>query len=1616
MCPRVKPHPKPTPQVKSAKLWILLVGVNQYQDRQHLPSLQYSALDCQGLGEALKEATASFPRKEVIIHHDFVDRLPQVADVRRSITKIINSASSEDTILFYFSGHGILETKTRQVVLCLADTDTKQLLATGLPLNTLLKQLSNCAASQQLVWLDACHSGGMTLRGTSKITLPNPSSRLVEVLRHKAAESKGFYALLSCDQTQQSWEFPELGHGVFTYYLMRGLRGEAADSGGIIEADALYQYVYHQTLRYIDKTNQQIRLVNQQKSSRGESRFQSEFPLQTPKRIVEGFGKVVLGKRSLRHIEINPRQALVVDGGSKANRTTLALSQVLQSSGGFDLRYFPQTNEPWSKVKEAIATCLNSQPKSKTDTKIATALIYLRGEISTTDTGESWLLLGNGIQLSRSWLRQILRDSRAAQQIVILDCSGEYSVTEWIEDLQLEAERGQCLIAANPPWNNSGQFSQAILETLQNADVDAELTIAAWITQLQIALAGTEIVPQVWLSGTQGVIDILPHKNGIKNEQPSLDLGICPYMGLKAFDEDNAEYFYGRQSLVQKLINLINHQPSIAVVGASGSGKSSVVQAGLMAQLGQGKQIPNSDRWWLGCLRPGSQPIPALAGLLAEEVSIEERTQEKLQIEGLLYQGVEGFVRWLRTRREPMVLLVIDQFEELFTLTESNERQQFIELILGALRYAGDRFKLVFTIRADFVAACLEIPSLAQILQNHSVLVPPYLTEADYRHAIIKPAQQVGLTVEPGLVEILLQDLDRSAGDLPLLQFALQKLWERRDNGKLTLQAYQKLGGIKGALERQAQAVYDSLDAEAQDCARWIFLNLTQLGEGTEDTRRRITKSDLIVAKYPEALVNRTLRTLTDAKLLVVNLDDGSNLGQSRSVINPPEDDEFFMEAMRQEATVEVVHEILIRHWSSLRWWLEENRSRLRSQRQIEQAAVLWLQKNKQDDFLLKGVRLAEAEEIYIKYTDELSDTAKEYVASCIDARLAEQKAAKRRLRKAQLTATALGILGVAATAFGVSAYRQKVITQVGIIDMSTSIAEARLLSNQQLESLTTSIKAGKQLKQINGFGKTLIGKDYWRKVETKTAATLQQSLYGTQELNRLEGHTQKVNVISVSDDGQLYASASDDRTVKIWQQNGNLLQTLTAEEAQTTPISISLNGSRQQIINPTYISKDLSISTKKGTYLISSDDDGIVQLRAKSDNRLINSYSHSESVNNFSLSADEKLLATTTIDGKINIWNQDGILQQTLAGHTGEISDLKFVTHNQNGDRYKLISTGVDKTVRIWQVFNRYSDRSEGIYSIAISPQATDTFAAADWNGKISFWRKNPDGTQKLVETISAHDDAISQVKYSPDGKLIATASWDKTIKLWDVETGKLIATLTGHTDSINSIAFSHDSQSLISGSEDKTVKVWNITEKPKLIKTLTKHTDSVKAVTVSPDGNFIASGGYDNQIKIWTMAGELLQTIKAHNLAITSLAFTPNGNTLVSGSWDNSIKLWSLKDAGTSSELLHTLTGHQDGVTTIGLNSDGTLLASGSGDRNIKLWHMQTGELIKTLRGHTSQINTMTFSNDNQSIISAEEQQGLFWWNLDLDNLLTQGCDRLSNYLDTNPNVKPSDKKLCQ
>lgn len=1623
-----------------AKLWVVLVGVNHYADAQ-LSNLAYPALDCQGLGDALATATAAFPQKSIVLHHDHPQASgssPDLGEVRTSLQRIVEQAQPQDTLLFYFSGHGVVDLPTQQTFLCLANTRKEQLLQTGLPVQELLTTLAESAARQQLVWLDACHSGGMSMQLGSKDEtperLPNPTPQLMALLRQRAAQSKGFYALLSCDQNQQSWEFPELEHGVFTYYLIQGLLGEAADDDGVIEADALYKYVYYQTLHYIDKVNQQLRLINQQKRGRGETQLDAEYPQQTPKRIVEGVGELVLGLQPELPIHAYPRQALMV-AGLADNPTALALGKVLRGAGAFELTYFPQADQTWKEVREAIQTCLQAaNPAQPTPTTVTTALLYLRGKTELTETGEANLVLPEGVAISRSWLRQMLRRSPLAQQVVVLDCPGATDLLDWVEDLQTHYQ-GQCLLAAAAPANQPEQFAEMLHETLTEANAQEGMPVASWIARLQMQLAGSEMQLHTWLSGVQGVIEVLPGGMGARSTTADFDLGICPYMGLRAFGTDDAPFFFGREALTQQLIEAVREQSFLAVVGASGSGKSSVVQAGLMAQLQQGQHIPGSDQWWVRSLRPGAKPVHALVERLIESGTAKEQQYQRLQLEGMLYQGTEGFVYWLRSQPQSTIVLVIDQFEELFTLAAPEDRQQFLDLIFGAIDHAGDRFKLVMTLRSDFIAPCLEYPALAQRLPASNILVPPALTTDSYRQVILNPAEQVGLAVDPELVEVLLEELSNLAGDLPLLEFVLEQLWEQRQPGALTLATYQQqIGGLKGALERKAQDIYDGFDAEGQACAQWIFLALTQLGDGTEDTRRRIKKSDLVVPKYPAELVEGTLKALTDAKLVIVSLDQDlspaqtlSSKGDEASDHTEPED---WLEWIKQDVTVDVVHEILIRHWSTLRWWLEENRVRLQTQRQIQQAAEDWQQSQQSPDFLLRGVRLDAAAELYVKYTDELSTEVQAFVQAGLSAQAQEQKQTQQRLRRARIAVGVISVLGAAATGLAGLAFLQRQQTQLSEIRALNALSESQLRSHQQLEALLTSTQAARQFQSLWGWG---IDGNTLGAIRTQTALTLGDAIAKTQERNRLEGHSQRVTSVSISSSGQWIASGSDDQTVGIWQANGKRLHTLEIGE-KVNDVAFSPDD------------QSIAVITTQGT----------VQRWSPQTGKQLSSFTAASYGTGLAFHPQGHQLATAGREPVIKIWNAStGRPVKTLSGHQGWVNAVAF---NPTGNI--LVSASEDKTVRIWdvakgQTLRTLPKQATAVTDIAISSDG-QTLAASTEDGTIQLWTL----TGKLLHTLKTENVVVTSVAFSPDGNTLVSTHADHNLRLWQVATGQPLQVLKGHGAPTLDAAFHPNGKTLVSASIDKQVRVWNTPSIP-------EESSPILAMAVSPDQQILATAsldgviqlwrpdsqvgkvpfktfksatpiyalrfsadsqqmvsGHDQAIRVWDIhEGTVQRTLSGHRGKINSLDFSPNGETLVSGSDDQTIRLWDAATgkpvktiqahdgpvmsvdfgtrylaSGSDDETVKlwqldgtpvkTLTGHGLAIAQVQFNAAGDILASASWDNTIKLW--QDGTLVQTLTGHQNGVTSLSFLSDQPIVVSGSADQSIKVWQVDQGRLI--------------------------
>jgi uncharacterized protein YjbI with pentapeptide repeats len=674
-----------------------------------------------------------------------------------------------------------------------------------------------------------------------------------------------------------------------------------------------------------------------------------------------------------------------------------AIATLLEEYGEFNVRRLPgvkdkqnntirvgqKTQISLTQLEEAIVQLFKPEGKNIPDT----ALLYFSGHglrknkgiqegfLATSDVNPD---LGNwGIRLK--WLRELLQESPIRQQIIWLDCcySGELLNFAEADPGDRGKGRNRCFIAASREFevayegigSNHSVLTGALLQAL-----DPKRNSGTWVTNytlIDVLNQRLQAFPQRPLFANSGSAINLTRTW----EAPTLEsshsvvTSICPYRGLQYFDctPEDAQYFYGRQALTDQLIEQVRAGNFLAVLGASGSGKSSVVRAGLLYQLTLGRRLSGSDTWRIRIFQPGDHPLKSLArAFLDSGLSDIERASQLAKAEELIAKKAEGLRYLIDTADTKRVLLVVDQFEEAFTLCKDiTERQQFFECLLGALEKTGDKLCLVLTMRADFFGKCAEqeYNGLAQQIQQNLVTVTPMNSE-ELRQAIVEPAKQVSLQVEPELVNQIIADVEGSPGSLPLLQYTLTEICQQREDERLTLSTYTRLGGVKGTLQKRANQVYESLSTEEKLAAKQIFLELTQLGEGTEDTRRRVFQRDLVTSQQSAALVEQVIQKLADAKLVVTStlIEKGANSGKV--------------------AVVDVAHEALIRHWSLLRKWLDENRDKLRQKRKIETAAVEWRERGKGKDYLLQGKPLKEARAFQQEQVGNLtlSDFAQDFI------------------------------------------------------------------------------------------------------------------------------------------------------------------------------------------------------------------------------------------------------------------------------------------------------------------------------------------------------------------------------------------------------------------------------------------------------------------------------------------------------------------------------------------------------------------------------------------------------------------------------------------------------------
>ena len=1015
----------------------------------------------------------------------------------------------------------------------------------------------------------------------------------------------------------------------------------------------------------------------------------------------------------------------------------------------------------------------------------------------------------------------------------------------------------------------------------------------------------------------------------------------CPYRGLFAFQEADAHLFFGRQQFTNNLVAAVARKAFVAVVGPSGSGKSSVVFAGLVPHL---RNKAGTTHCQMISFRPGVKPFDALAEALLEASSQENRTacleptqssqnddpQFRLNVLELAVELqhtpqtlCQIIARLYRENPGTRLLLIVDQFEELYTLCSEVDRQPFLDELLNTVQLAPP-FTLLLTLRADFYGYALSDRRLSDALQGAVYNLGP-MSQEELQAAIIQPAAQMQVRLEPGLTDKLIQATWGQAGRLPLLEFALTELWSQQQVGWLTHQAYAAIGGVEEALANHADQVYAQLHPIDQQRVQRIFVQLVEPGVGTDASRRLATRDEVGEANW------NLVSHLASSRLVVTNRNETTG-----------------------EETVEIVHEALISSWGRLEHWLQMDREFRRWQEDLRRARRQWEKSDHEDEALLRGKRLADAKEWYDRCQDKLSSGDRQFIQRnlVVQEREGQQRRRRRQLIFSSLIAGLLVALVLAGVAWW--GWQNAAISEVRALSTSSN---ALFVSNNQIDALTEAIRSQKKLHMIGGVD-----------TETKTQvdSVLRQAVYGTTEYNRLSWHHDEVKSVVFSPNGNTIASASSDKTIKLWKRDGTLIATL--------------NGHTDKIWQAVFSPDGLTIAS-------ASKDKTIKLWRIEASKKpilLTSLVGHHHDVRGVAFSPDGQLLASASDDKTVKLWKRDGTLIATLAGHTDIVNGVAF-----SPDGQLLASTSWDKTIKLWRLetgkmptqLKSLTGHSDVVFGVTFSPDS-QTLASCSWDNTVKLWKR--DGS--LIETLSGHSDRVWGVAFSPDGQTLTSASGDKTVKFWKLKS-PLLTRLTGHTNVVIGVAFSPDGQTIASASDDRTIKLWKRNGTP--IATLSGHNAQVYEVTFSPDGQTVASVSADNTVKLWNVGQStprLFATLKGHQGVIWGVAFSPDGQMVASASWDNTVKLWNVGQK--TPQLFTTLRGHDAAVFGVAFSPDSKTIASTSADNTVKLWRVKPAQmpvLLKTFRGHAAQVYSVAFSPDGQTIASSSADNTIKLWKPD-------------------------------
>lgn len=1103
--------------------------------------------------------------------------------------------------------------------------------------------------------------------------------------------------------------------------------------------------------------------------------------------------------------------------------------------------------------------------------------------------------------------------------------------------------------------------------------------------------------------------------------------GKPPYRGLQHYNEADAEYFFGREQLTGLIERYLKEgQSFISIVGASGSGKSSLARAGLIPALA-GKPAadnPSFDPniWKVVLINPTAHPLEALATGINQNLKADIRSSDlrnnRQEIHAILQKiigaGAGQDKPKARNRnvpkKEPLSLLIIvDQFEELFTLCmDETERRAFINLLLDFTDpNPGHRIHVVITLRADFYANCGQYPKLRQALTRTQVYMGPMSTE-EIRRVIEGPARYGGWTFEPGLVELILRDVSREPGMLPLLSHALLETWHKRKGRTLTLEGYVKSGGVRGAIARTAETVFNiQLSSDQRQIAKNIFLRLSHLGEGTEGTRRRVMQAELVPAARDASAVQAVLNILADARLLTID-----------------------------EESVEVAHEALITEWSRLHNWLIEDREGLRLHRHLTEASQAWQELDRDPAELYQGTRLSQALEWVNKHDSELSLLEKEFVTASknkaeqleLDRKAQQERelAAALELAKAQqeradtekqladnqaralaqlrrrailLTVALFFALGMA----GVALYLGERVRQVALTAQENAEQaqdERRIAFSRELAAASVSnLSLDPELSILLALAAVAEAETAGLPVPREAEEALHRAVLSSRLRMNMPGGFG----VDFNPDGTLIASSGPDSSAIIREfPSGREARVLQGHSGDRFGVGVSFSPDGNRILTASADgnAKVWDVSTGKELFTLRGHTASVNAGIFNPDGTLIATTSGDGTVRIWDAMSSEELHTLTLVgaasiafdpegnrlavaidleeDGSVMIWDVvSGEKALTLAGHNRGTVTVAF-----SRDGKHIATAGRDAKIKLWSADEGSEvaalDESIPIYSLALRSDGRQ-LATGGIDGIVRIW----DVESALLQfELTGHTDIITTLVYSPDSKHLASSSIDGTTKVWDVSAGGMeeYLTLARHTDVVYSLDYSPDGRILATSSWDKTAVLWDSSKGIELF-AIDNFTEEVSRVTFNRDGSKFATADYSGSVKLWeTDTGELLLSIAAHSPSDIDVQFSPDGNFIGTAGAEGLAKLW---DADTG-ELVRVFEGHADRIHRMAFSPDGILLVTASWDDTAKIWRVPSGELLYTLSAGAGDVKSVDFSADGTFLVTAHEDGTAQIWDV--------------------------------